>query len=126
MGHGSGAVSGNVEHFKCNSHFNCWFYDYFIALVCAHLTSKEWSKDLFHKAIIMSGTSLLYDNDYYTSIRPAMSYSRDVDRISHAFSCFRRPSSALMDCLRRVDGKLLVDSLANQRWGPIIDDGESI
>jgi carboxylesterase type B len=23
MGHGSGAVSGNVEHFKCNSHFNC-------------------------------------------------------------------------------------------------------
>lgn len=100
MGHGAGATS-----------------------VCAHLTSKEWTKDMFQKAIIMSGTSLLYDNEYYTSIRPAMSYSREVDRISHAFSCFRRPTSNLMDCLRRIDAKVLVDSSDNQRWGPIIDEG---
>lgn len=71
----------------------------------------------------MSGTSLLYDNDYSMSIRPAMSYSRAVDKVSHAFSCFRRPTSSLMDCLRRVDAKILVENTQDQRWGPIVDEG---
>lgn len=97
MGHGSGATS-----------------------VCIHLTSRDWSEGLFHKAIIMSGTSL--DK---SSIRPATYYAKAVDRTAHAFSCFRRPTSQLMDCLRRVGAKFLVENAPDQHWGPIIDDGMS-
>lgn len=95
MGHGSGAAS-----------------------VCIHLTSKDWSDTLFHKAIIMSGTSL-------GTIRPASYYAKAVDRTAHAFSCFRRPTSQLMDCLRRVGAKFLVENAPDQHWGPIIDEGLS-
>lgn len=97
MGHGSGATS-----------------------VCVHLTNTDWSKELFHKAIIMSGTSL-----GSTSIRPASYYSKAVDRTAHAFSCLRRPTSLLMDCLRRVDAQFLVENAPDQHWGPIIDQGLS-
>lgn len=99
MGHGSGATS-----------------------VCTHLTSKEWSHNNFHKAIVMSGTHLLYDNEHHTSIRPATYYSRAVDRVATAFACNRRPTSDLISCLRRVDAKLLVENTYEHRWGPIIDD----
>lgn len=71
----------------------------------------------------MSGTSLLYDNEYHTSIRPAMYYSRAVDKVSHAFSCFRRPTSQLMECLRRIDAKLLVENTQEFNFGPIVDEG---
>lgn len=96
MGHGSGATS-----------------------VCIHLTSKSWS-DYFQKAIIMSGTSL-----QTTSIRPASFYAKAVDRTAHAFSCFRRPTIQLMDCLRRVGAKFLVENAPDQNWGPIVDEGIS-
>lgn len=96
MGHGSGATS-----------------------VCIHLTSKDWS-DYFQKAIIMSGTSLAT-----TSIRPASYYAKAVDRTAHAFACFRRPTSSLMECLRRVSAKFLVENAPDQNWGPIIDEGLS-
>lgn len=97
MGHGSGATS-----------------------VCTHLTSKDWSTEFFHKAIIMSGTSL-----GSTSIRPASYYTKAVERTAHAFSCFRRPTAQLMECLRRIDVKLLVENAPDQLWGPIIDEGLS-
>lgn len=97
MGHGSGATS-----------------------VCAHLTSMEWTEGLFNKAIIMSGTSLL-DN----SVRPASYYTKAVDRTAHAFACYRRPTSQLLECLRRVAAKFLVENAPDQHWGPIIDEGLS-
>lgn len=97
MGHGSGATS-----------------------VCLHLTSKDWSDNMFHKAIIMSGNSL-----GSTSIRPANFYAKAVDRTAHAFSCFRRPTSQLVECLRRVEAKFLVENAPDQHWGPIMDDGLS-
>lgn len=97
MGHGSGATS-----------------------VCIHLTSKDWSDEIFHKAIIMSGTSLTASN-----IRPAAYYSRAVDRTGHAFACNRRPTSQLMDCLRHVPAEFLVKNAPDQHWGPIIDEGLS-
>jgi len=97
MGHGSGAAS-----------------------VCAHLTSKEWTEGYFHKAIIMSGTTLLD-----TAVRPASYYSRSVDRTAHAYGCVRRPTAQLMDCLRRVGVKFLVENAPDQHWGPIIDEGLS-
>lgn len=96
MGHGSGATS-----------------------VCIHLTSRDWT-DTIHKAIIMSGTSL-----GSTWIRPASHYAKAVDKTAIAFACFRRPTVQLLECLRRLDAKLLVENAAEQFWGPIIDDGMS-
>ena len=98
MGHGSGATS-----------------------VCIHLTSREWSKDLFHKAIIMSGTSL-----GSTSTRPASYYAKALDRTAYAFSCFRRPTIQLMECLRRLDAKFIIENAPELKWGPIIDAGLSM
>jgi cholinesterase len=97
MGHGSGATS-----------------------VCLHLTAKDWSFGTFHKAIIMSGTSF-----GSTTIRPASHFSRAIDRTAYAFGCNRRPTSMLMECMRRVDPKVLVETVPDQHWGPIIDYGMS-
>lgn len=97
MGHGSGATS-----------------------VCIHLTSKDWSQEIFHKAIIMSGTSLST-----TTIRPASYYAKAIDRTAHAFACFRRPTSLFIDCLRNVGAKFLVENAPDQHWGPILDEGLS-
>lgn len=97
MGHGSGGAS-----------------------VCLHLTSKDWSEDLFHKAIIMSGTSLSRD-----TVQPAKYYAKAVDRTAHGFSCNRRPTAKMLECLRNVDAKLLVEHAPDQHWGPIIDENLS-
>lgn len=97
MGHGAGAVSTTL-----------------------HLTSKEWSESLFNKAIIMSGNSLLD-----TTVRPASFYAGALDRTATAFGCFRRPTSKLLDCLRRVSAKILVETAPDQNWGPILDEGLS-
>lgn len=101
MGHGSGATS-----------------------VCAHLTSKEWSRDSFHKAIIMSGTHLMFDNEHYTSIRPPQAYSRAFEKTAKAFGCDLQPTSKTIDCLRNADAKFLVQH--SSPFGPIIDEGEAL
>lgn len=94
MGHGSGAISASL-----------------------HLTSA-WSTDLFHKAIIMSGTSLSA-----TSVREPRSYAASVDHVAGSFGCFRRPTTDLLGCLRRVDAPILMASSQVMDWGPVIDGG---
>lgn len=97
MGHGSGAISASL-----------------------HLTSGDWSTELFHRAIIMSGTSLSA-----TSIREPRSYSGSLDQIASAFGCFRRPTADLLGCLRRVDAQILMENSPVMDWGPVIDEGLS-
>ncbi|KAG4080400.1 hypothetical protein HA402_010851, partial [Bradysia odoriphaga] len=97
MGHGSGAVSASL-----------------------HLTSGDWSTDLFHKAIIMSGTSLSA-----TSVREPRTYAGSLDQLSSAFGCFRRPTADLLGCLRRVDAQILMENSPVMDWGPVIDEGLS-
>lgn len=97
MGHGSGAVSASL-----------------------HLTSGEWSTQLFDKVVIMSGASLVEP-----TVRDARSYSSAVDNIASAFGCFRRPTSDLLGCLRRVDAQILMEGNPVLDWGPVIDDGLS-
>lgn len=96
MGHGAGAVSASL-----------------------HLTSGEWSSELFDRAIIMSGTSLTG-----TIVREARSYANALDQTAAAFGCYRRPTSAFLDCLRRVDTLYLLGGPFFE-WGPVIDDGLS-
>lgn len=95
MGHGSGAISASL-----------------------HLTSGDWSTELFHKVIIMSGTSLSA-----TSVRDPRSYASSVDQTSSAFGCFRRPTTDLLSCLRRLDVQNLMENGPVMDWGPVIDEG---
>lgn len=96
MGHGSGAISASL-----------------------HLTS-DWSAEYFHKAIIMSGTSLSA-----TSIREPRSYSGSLDQVALAFGCFRRPTADLLICLRNLNAQILMENSPVMDWGPVIDEGLS-
>lgn len=87
MGHGAGAVS-----------------------VALHLTSGEWSEDLFHRAIIMSGTSLST-----TYVRDPKSYKGSLDQVAGTFGCLRK-TSLLLQCLRRVDAAILVENSPVLDW----------
>lgn len=95
MGHGSGAISASL-----------------------HLTSGEWSMERFHKAIIMSGTSL-----GATSIREPRSYAGSLDLVASAFGCFRRPTPDFLSCMRRLDVHILMENNPVMDWGPVIDEG---
>ncbi|XP_001987080.2 carboxylesterase 5A [Drosophila grimshawi] len=96
MGHDAGAVSAAL-----------------------HMTSGEWSKGAFHKAILMSGNPL-------TPIRLPQEFNNDLDRIASVFGCARRPTSLLMQCLKRIDARVLAENLpASIEWGPIVDFGLS-
>lgn len=97
MGHGSGAVS-----------------------TALHLTSGEWSRDLFQRAIIMSGTSVST-----TAVRQPSSYKTSLDLMASNFGCNRMPTSDLVACLRRVPTEYLYERGPDLFWGPIIDEGLS-
>lgn len=79
-----------------------------------HLVSPL-SRGKFSKAIAMSG-------DAISSVGSPQTELPVVDIIADKFGCFRRPTSALMECLRRVDVKILVrESSDIETWGPIVD-----
>lgn len=93
MGHGSGAAS-----------------------VSAHLLSKEWSDNFFDKAVIMSGSVLERGK-----VRMPHEYRKIIDKTADAFSCIKTPTSRLVECLRNLDAKSLVEEVTEQRWGPVVD-----
>ncbi|XP_054009213.1 carboxylesterase 5A-like [Hylaeus anthracinus] len=79
-----------------------------------HLISPL-SKGKFSKAIAMSG-------DAVSSVGSPRTELPVVDIIAEKFGCYRRPTSALMECLRRVDVNILVRLSSDiETWGPIVD-----
>ncbi|XP_076294153.1 carboxylesterase 1C [Lasioglossum baleicum] len=79
-----------------------------------HLISPM-SKGKFSKAIAMSG-------DAVTSVGSPRAELPVVDIIAEKFGCYRRPTSSLMECLRRVNVNILVrESSDIETWGPIVD-----
>ncbi|KZC07983.1 PREDICTED: carboxylesterase 5A-like [Dufourea novaeangliae] len=79
-----------------------------------HLISPL-SRGKFTKAIAMSG-------DAISSVGSPQTELPVVDIIAEKFGCYRRPTSALMECLRRVDVNILVrESSDIETWGPIVD-----
>ncbi|KAG7208337.1 hypothetical protein KM043_014573 [Ampulex compressa] len=79
-----------------------------------HLTSPL-SRGKFSKAIAMSG-------DAIDSVRFPQEEIPVVDSIAEKFGCYRRPTKDLMECLRRVDIKILLrESSDIESWGPIVD-----
>ncbi|EDV56949.1 carboxylesterase 5A [Drosophila erecta] len=95
MGHDAGAVS-----------------------VALHMTSGEWSKGGFHKAIIMSGNPL-------SPVKMPYEYEGSLDQVSSTFACPRRPTSLFIQCLKRIDAKRLSENLPSVSWGPVVDFGLS-
>ncbi|XP_055623527.1 liver carboxylesterase 1 [Toxorhynchites rutilus septentrionalis] len=85
-----------------------------------HLTSGEWTEQMFHKAIIMSGSVLLD-----SVVRTPKHYSPILDELATTYGCYRRPTSSLVECLRRVEDHLLVENSHSEQWGPVIDKGLS-
>ncbi|XP_017018710.1 neuroligin-4, Y-linked [Drosophila kikkawai] len=86
--------------------------------VALHMTSGEWSKGGFHKAIIMSGNPL-------NAVKMPYEYEGSLDQVSSVFGCPRRPTSMFMQCLKRVDAKRLSENLPSVSWGPVVDFGLS-
>ncbi|XP_021697513.1 cholinesterase [Aedes aegypti] len=97
MGHGTGAVC-----------------------VGLHLMSGEWTDEMFHKAIMMSGSVLLD-----AMVKSPKMYGSALDEMATSFGCFRKPTASLIDCLRRVGGQLLAENSPVIDWGPVVDSGLS-
>ncbi|XP_012532823.1 carboxylesterase 5A [Monomorium pharaonis] len=73
------------------------------------------SKGKFHKAIAMSG-------DAIGSVGTLDREKPIVDIIADRFGCDRRPTSALMECLRRPQADFLIKHSSDiETWGPIVD-----
>ncbi|KAK0168609.1 hypothetical protein PV327_002388 [Microctonus hyperodae] len=73
------------------------------------------SKGKFSKAIAMSG-------DAIGSVRTPELEAPIVEQIADRFTCFPRPRSALMECLRRLPAAILLKETADiETWGPIVD-----
>ncbi|XP_031845744.1 carboxylesterase 5A [Nomia melanderi] len=79
-----------------------------------HLISPM-SKGKFSKAIAMSG-------DAISSVGSPEAELPVVDFIADKFGCYRHPTSALMECLRRLDVNVLLQHTSTiETWGPILD-----
>ncbi|XP_013179698.1 PREDICTED: acetylcholinesterase [Papilio xuthus] len=81
-----------------------------------HLLSS-YSSGLFQKAIAMSGNVLSPE-----TVNIARKEITTVDKVANAFSCFRKPTFQLLDCLRRVNHQALLDiGEPISAWKPIVD-----
>ncbi|KAI5638047.1 carboxylesterase family domain-containing protein [Phthorimaea operculella] len=114
-------VKTNIEHFGGDPENICIFgHDAGAVSVGLHLIST-YSAGFFHKAIAMSGNVLSPD-----TVAIARKELITVDKVASAFSCFRKPTFQLLDCLRRVPSQALLDLGAPlAEWKPIVDAGFS-
>lgn len=80
-----------------------------------HMINQQ-SRQYFDKAISMSGDFLSPSAVKFPSEdRPLL------DKLAEYFGCFRTPTSALMECLRRADANALISFTSNINWRPLID-----
>lgn len=114
-------VKNNIASFGGDPDNVCIFgHDAGAVSVGLHLISAH-SAGLFHKAISMSGNILSPE-----TVNIPRKEVITVDKVASAFSCFRKPTFQLLDCLRRVNYQALLDigePLAE--WKPIVDNGFS-
>lgn len=114
-------VQNNIESFGGDKDNVCIFgHDAGAVSVGIHLISPN-SAGLFQKAIAMSGNVLSPD-----TVNTVRKERLTVDKVSNAFSCFRRPTYQLLECLRRVQSQALLDiGEPLSEWKPIVDNGFS-
>lgn len=114
-------IRKNIAHFGGDSK-QITIIGHSAGAICAglHLTSGDWSRNAFHKVIMMSGNPLTED-----TVRTFEAFSPQLDLIAAIFGCNRKPTSMLLQCLKRVEAKRLMDNLPEVEFGPIIDKGFS-
>ncbi|KAK9890373.1 hypothetical protein WA026_010466 [Henosepilachna vigintioctopunctata] len=113
-------IKNNIEKFSGNPNNVCLMgYGTGGTSIGIHMINSE-SKQLFHKAIIMSSNILST-----TEIKEPAEQKEYLDNIAHTFGCDRTPTSQLLECLRRADGKDLIKFTVNTNWKPVIDVGLS-
>lgn len=114
-------VQANIENFGGDKNNVCLFgHDSGAVSVGIHLITAS-SAGLFHKAIAMSGNVLSPD-----TVNTARTQVITIDKVANAFSCFRKPTYQLLECLRRVSSQALLDiGEPLSEWKPIVDSGFS-
>jgi len=108
-------IKRNIEYFN-GSPNNIVIYGHSSGAISVglHMLSPL-SRGKFHKAIAMSG-------DAISSVGTLEREKPVVDIIADRFGCDRRPSSALMECLRRPRADFLIAHSSDiETWGPIVD-----
>lgn len=108
-------VKRNIKYFN-GSPSNIVIYGHSAGAISVglHMLSPL-SRGKFSKAIAMSG-------DAISSVGSPETELHVVDVIADRFGCDRRPTSTLMQCMRRVDIELLVKLSSDiETWGPIVD-----
>ncbi|KAJ8926853.1 hypothetical protein NQ314_020704 [Rhamnusium bicolor] len=109
-------VKNNIELFGGNPNNICLMgYGAGATSVGLHMINPR-SKGLFNKAIAMSG-------DYLSPsvVKKPEEDKELLDFLAKELSCERRPTSQLIQCLRRPDGNELVKSVAKYSWRPLLD-----
>ncbi|XP_012215239.1 carboxylesterase 1C [Linepithema humile] len=108
-------IKRNIRNFN-GAHDNIIIYGHSSGAISVglHMLSPL-SKGKFHKAIAMSG-------DAIGSVGSPEKELSVVDMIAETFGCYRRPTSALVKCLRRLSSDFLIKhSSSIETWGPIVD-----
>jgi len=108
-------IKENIKHFN-GSPKNIIIYGHSSGAISVglHMLSPL-SREKFDKAIAMSG-------DAIGSVGSPETELPVVDLVADKFGCYRRPTSALMECLRRLPADFLVMHSSDiETWGPIID-----
>ncbi|XP_030748324.1 acetylcholinesterase-like isoform X2 [Sitophilus oryzae] len=109
-------VKSNIKLFGGNENNICLMgYGTGAISIGIHMVNSE-SKALFHKAIVMSGNMF-----QPSAVRSPEEDKPVIDRLAKDFGCIRKPTSLFIDCLRRVDGNLLVQQTSNVNWRPLLD-----
>ncbi|KAK2583044.1 hypothetical protein KPH14_009082 [Odynerus spinipes] len=108
-------IKRNIERFE-GSPNDVIIYGHSSGAICVGLhVISPLSRGKFSKAIAMSG-------DAIGSVGSPQAELPVVDIIAEKFGCYRHPTTALMECLRRVDVSILVRESSNiETWGPIVD-----
>ncbi|XP_022915549.2 carboxylesterase 1C [Onthophagus taurus] len=108
-------VKENINHFGGDPENICLMgYGAGATSIGLHLINLEL-EGLFSSAIIMGG-SLFKSNSVGS---PKVDDVLDKVGVNHG--CIRKPTSLLMQCLRNIDSKLIVEENQNHDWKPTYD-----
>ncbi|XP_050313716.1 cholinesterase 1 [Anthonomus grandis grandis] len=109
-------VKNNIKYFGGNPDNICVMgYGTGATSIGIHMINAE-SRNLFNRAIIMS--SSLFQPSAYRYPEEDVPL---IERVAKDFGCLRKPTSLLIDCLRRADANQLVQQTSNINWRPLID-----
>lgn len=108
-------IKYNIKHFN-GSPNNIVIYGHSSGAISVGLhMMSPLSRGKFSKAIAMSG-------DAVSSVHLPETEHSVVNTIADRFSCFRKPTAKLLECLRRIEADILVKQTSDiETWGPIVD-----